>query len=119
MIERLYGPPRIEFFVHRRRRRPYAVRVILERFVIAVSSQLGRGLSNMLVLCLIFAGIRMAPCVRAIMFSSSRRFLRLGTTISTGCSLLPTKALCRPIKREQSSRIGGAADQECQRDSQR
>jgi hypothetical protein len=29
MIERLYGPPRIEFFVHRRRRRPYAVRVIL------------------------------------------------------------------------------------------
>jgi hypothetical protein len=29
MIANLYGPPRVEFFVHQRRRRPYAVRVIL------------------------------------------------------------------------------------------
>jgi hypothetical protein len=29
MILRLYGPPRVEFFVRRKRRRPYAVRVVL------------------------------------------------------------------------------------------
>lgn len=29
MIANLYGPPRVEFFVHQRSRRPYAVRVIL------------------------------------------------------------------------------------------
>ena len=29
MSAKLYGPSRVEFFVHRKRRRPYAVRVIL------------------------------------------------------------------------------------------
>lgn len=72
MLVKPHGAARLELLGSTKKRRLYTVR-FLEWFVTVASSRPGRQASNTLMLCLNFAGIKTAACLRITMFSSSRR----------------------------------------------